>query len=108
MAYILHPARRVGVRGLAHNTCHGNSLASTKATTLYQLVDKTTGTLLKWGISSNPLRRYSTTFLSSINAKLVPILTGSRRSMANIERSATSQLPGPLNFERWAGSMNPR
>jgi hypothetical protein len=92
----------------AHNACHGNSLSSTKLTTLYQLVDKTTGALLKWGISSNPARRYTTTFLASINAKRVDILTGSRRQIAQIERSATSQSPGFFNFEAWAGSMYPR
>jgi hypothetical protein len=87
---------------------HGNSYASTRITTLYQLVDRTTNALVKWGISGNIAKRYTETFLSSIHARLVPILTGSRRRMAQIERSATSQLPGPLNLERWAGSMNPR
>jgi hypothetical protein len=88
----------------SHNKCHGNSLASPKVTTLYQLVNSS-GAVLKWGISSNPGRRYSPTFLASIHATLVPIMTGTRRSMAQIERSAVSQRPGLLNFESWANSM---
>jgi hypothetical protein len=84
----------------AHNAdgCHGNSLSNTRETTLYELVDRATGGILKWGISNNPARRYSQTFLNNNNARLVPIMSGTRRRMAQIERSLVMQLPGPWNI----------
>jgi len=103
-------ANEDGANIWAHNTdgCHGNSLSSTKETTLYELVDRTTGLSLKWGISSNPARRYSQTFLNKNNATLVPIMSGTRKRMANVERSLVMQLPGPWNKEPWAGAMFPK
>ena len=94
----------------AHNAGYGNSLKSTKTTTLYELVDAA-GNHLKWGITSNPLTRYSQKFLMSSGARLDPVLTGTRSSMANIERSLTSQtskIASPLSHESWVGSMFPR
>jgi RHS repeat-associated protein len=98
-------SREWGFSVWAHNACHGNSLLSKRLTTLYVLLNKTTQELLKWGISSNPTKRYTQKFLDSINARMVPLLQGSRRSMAQIERSATMQMPGWLNNESWAGAL---
>jgi hypothetical protein len=91
----------------AHNAGYGNAHASTRPATLYVLVNAA-GQILKWGITNNPLRRYSQKFLTSNGARLDPLMIGPRSRMAQIERSATSQLPGPLNHEPWAGAMFPR
>ncbi len=83
---------------------HGNSLASTRLTTLYRLND-VDGNLLKWGITSqvNPLRRYSRSFLS--DKQMIPMLQGTRSEIARIERFLTERVGGPLNLEPWAGSQ---
>jgi hypothetical protein len=101
-------AEEWGLNVWAHNAGYGNAYSSAKLATLYQLVDRTTGALIKWGISNNPARRYSQKYLASINATLNPIMTGVRSRIAPLERSLTSQLPGPKNYEPWAGSMFPR
>ncbi len=67
------------------------------------LTDAETGAHLKWGISSNPGSRYST---SDLEGKVMtPIQTGTRGDMAAVERQLVEPLPGPLNREPWAGSQ---
>ncbi len=86
---------------LVHNSCHGNSLASTKPTDLYRLTDKKTG-YEKTGISSNSSRRYSKTYMRGKDMKI--LATGSRREMAKLERRIVEWGPGPKNLERWRGN----
>jgi hypothetical protein len=70
-------------------------------THLYRLEDLD-GNLLKWGITSNLKGRYSSSFLE--DKVLVPMTSGSRDQMLNLERWIVERDPGPLNFEPWAGS----
>lgn len=83
---------------------HGNSFASQRPTTLYQLTDAETGAHLKWGITSktNPMARYTA---AQLQGKILnPIQVGSRAEMAALERLLVERLPGPLNCEPWAGA----
>ncbi len=73
-------------------------------TTFYQLVDKDTGALLKWGVTKNPATRYSQRYLAKHNARIQEIATGSRRDMLRLEREHIRRIPGSLNKERYAGS----
>ena len=85
------------------SSTHGNSLASDRPTTLYQLTDAESGAHLKWGISSNPGVRYSA---ADLEGKIMtPIQTGTRADMAAVERQLVERLPGPLNHEPWAGAQ---
>ncbi len=81
---------------------HGNSLQSTKPTTLYRL-EKSTGEHLKTGITSkaNPEKRYSNAFMK--DKKMTPLDKGTRSEMAKKEREIVEKNPGPLNREPWAG-----
>ena len=83
---------------------HGNSFASAKPATLYQLVDKASGRHLKWGMTSaNPLRaRYSQDFLH--DKHIIPIAAGTRREMFQMERWLSERLPGEWNKEPWHGT----
>ena len=83
---------------------HGNSLASTRPTTLYQLTDDA-GAHLKWGITSeaNPMARYSAAELQG--RFLNPIQVGSRADTAALERWFVERAPGPMNLEPWAGTV---
>jgi hypothetical protein len=80
---------------------HGNSLASTRETVLYRRVTSD-GTFQKRGISSDLKARYSSTELGT--DQLIPMPSGSRLEMANLERWLVENDPGPLNGERWAGT----
>lgn len=84
---------------------HGNSLASTRPTTLCQLTDAETGVHLKWGITSeaNPIARYTAAELQG--RILNPIQVGSRADMAALERWLVERAPGPMNLEPWAGTV---
>ncbi len=81
---------------------HGNSRASTALTHLYRLEDLD-GNLLKWGITDNLKGRYSSSFLE--DKVLVPMTSGSRDQMLNLERWIVERDAGPLNLEPWAGSV---
>jgi hypothetical protein len=88
---------------LVHNSScpiHANSLDSPKPTTFYQLWTHD-GVFLKHGITSNPGGHYSRTYLNSINAKMVPLFTGSRRAVAAHERQMVLKFRGSMNRERW-------
>ena len=79
---------------------HGNSRNSSALTYLYRLEDDE-GELVKWGITSNIKGRYPASFLE--DKTLVPMTSGSRSDMLNLERWIVERDPGPLNLERWAG-----
>jgi len=79
---------------------HGNSMQSSKLTYLYRLETRA-GEFLKWGISSNPAGRYSSSYM--LNKYLKPIAHGPRRDMLKLERMHVETNPGPLNFEPWSG-----
>ncbi len=57
------------------------------------------GNLLKWGITSNLNRRYPGWYLRDKN--LVPMTSGKRSEMMNLERWIVRRDRGPLNRERW-------
>ncbi len=82
---------------------HGNSLGSTRPTTLYALRDGK-GNFQKWGITSetNPSARYGSTIPKDWSVE--PVASGSRSNMTALERHLTERKPGPLNRESWAGT----
>jgi hypothetical protein len=80
---------------------HGNSRASTALTHLYRL-ENNDGQLLKWGVTSNLKGRYSARFLE--DKAVVPMTSGTRDTMLNLERWVVENDPGPLNLEPWAGA----
>ena len=82
---------------------HGNSASSTATNYLYRLYDSESGAYLKTGISKDPGSRYTKTFMQDKEMEILQ--TGSRREMLNLERFIVERDPGPLNRERWAGSM---
>lgn len=82
---------------------HGNSVASSATSYLYRLTSSQGG-LLKWGISKNPLRRYTLGFM--VKKDLQIMTSGSRRDMLNLERWIVERDPGPLNLEPWAGAKS--
>jgi hypothetical protein len=62
---------------------------------------------LKWGISQNPAGRYSGTFLGGLGGsggRVIPITSGPRSDILDLERLLCEYAPGPLNNEPWAGS----
>ena len=81
---------------------HGNSLESTKPTSLYKL-DTKKGEYLKTGITSkaNPEKRYSNAIMK--DKKMTILDNGTRKEMAAKERKIVETNPGPLNKEPWAG-----
>jgi RHS repeat-associated protein len=90
-----------GTDPYGHDTpsIHGNSLNSTKKTTLYELVDAETGEHLKFGITSeaNPLDRYSESFMK--NKEMLILDEGTRREMHELEHSLIVNNPrGPLQL----------
>ncbi len=76
---------------------------SDRPTAFYQVVKEKTGELLKWGITSNPAKRYSQKWLRKHNAKLDVIAEGPRREMLRLERNHVGMIPGRLNREKYAG-----
>lgn len=95
-------ASRIAAEGAEAAAVHGNSRASTALTHLYRLEDAE-GNLLKWGVTNNLKGRYSLGFLS--DKTLIPMTSGSRSDMLNLERWIVECDPGPLSRERWTGSM---
>jgi RHS repeat-associated protein len=87
--------------GLIAAGVHGNSAASTVTTYLYRLTTKS-GKLLKWGISNNPFRRYTSKVMADKDMQLMT--SGARREMLNLERWIVEHDRGELNHERWAGT----
>jgi len=87
---------------------HGNSLQSTKTNYLYQLVDRDSGQLLKYGESLTPDTRYSKTFLDKINANLEKIASGTKQEIHQLQnqnileyKSLNGGSRPPLNKSDW-------
>ena len=89
------------VRSANPSAIHGNSLSSPRTAYLYRLED-TEGNLLKWGVTQDMAKRYPKWYLEDKN--MVEWARGSRADMIRVERGLVETQPGPLNFERWAGS----
>jgi hypothetical protein len=83
---------------------HGNSKLSSRPAFLYRLEDAD-GNLLKWGVTQDLDTRYPQTFL--LDKRLIEIGSGNRADILRWERDLLETLPGPLNFEPWAGRRAP-
>ena len=103
----------VGETGfLVHNAgncgCHGNTLGD-QPTTLYGLPDllnPESDLPAKWGMTSDLAGRYTAAELEEMGAGApIPLMTGARWKIAQIERELTSRWPGRLNKEPWAGCL---
>ncbi|WP_205837287.1 RHS repeat-associated core domain-containing protein [Neorhizobium tomejilense] len=88
-----------GTSKAAETVVHGNSKASPRPASLYELKSRA-GELLKYGISQNPDRRYSRTFM--VDKVIERLATGTRTEMLSLERQMVTKNPGPLNLEPWA------
>ena len=95
---------------LVHN-CKGRvngPLPDFGQTSLYALINNRTSEILKWGISRNPLGRYTCRCLREWNARMEILHNfDSRADALQAERYMTERFPGPLNFEPHAGSVSP-
>lgn len=60
------------------NSMHGNSLSNPNTNYGYQLVDKTTGEVVKYGETLYPNIRYTKTYLESINARMEVLTEGTK------------------------------
>jgi len=95
------PLSFVDLYGLKRGT-RRNSDSS--PTWLYQLVDKN-GCKFKNGISCDPDKRYSKTWLQSMGLTMRKLRCyPDRASALGVERWLTERWPGPGNREKWAGS----
>ncbi len=92
-----------GVRSanLIREAIHGNSLLSPRTAYLYRL-ETQGGEFLKWGVTQNMATRYSQSFMRG--KYISEFARGTRADMILMERGLVETQPGPLNFERWAGS----
>jgi RHS repeat-associated protein len=75
-----------------------------RPTHLYAIIDKDTGEVLKYGITSNPVnKRYSEAYLDRENARIERMWTYDNRSDAlQDERDLVRNYGGRLNKERWS------
>ncbi|MBH1365210.1 hypothetical protein I5T79_13020 [Stenotrophomonas maltophilia] len=97
-------ARKPGPKPKPKPSVHGNSKTSTKPSVLYAQYDES-GVFQKWGITqevANPRARYGSSIPRDWD--VIEVARGTRQDMLNLERELTSALPGPRNFESWAGS----
>ncbi|MDV9042920.1 RHS repeat-associated core domain-containing protein [Stenotrophomonas sp. RAC2] len=97
-------ARKPGPKPKPKPSVHGNSKTSTKPSVLYAQYDES-GVFQKWGITqevANPRARYGNSIPRDWD--VIEVARGTRQDMLNLERELTSALPGPRNFESWAGS----
>ncbi len=60
------------------NGVHGNSLSNPNTNYGYQLVDNSTGEILKYGETLYPDTRYSKTYLESNNAHMEVLIEGTK------------------------------
>jgi len=91
----LYAVGQAGV--LVHNSLpHGNARAHPGPTILYGLYSRA-GAFLKWGVSNNPMRRYSREFMR--DKELLPFASGSRDDMLAAEKWLRRHNAGPLNRE---------
>lgn len=101
---------------LVHNACGptfttgkpiSGPLPDAGQTSLYVLVKPSSGELLKWGISKNPIGRYKNSNYEGGVRMAILKNYDSRRDALDVERYMTERHPGPLNFEPHAGSVAP-
>jgi hypothetical protein len=104
--WVVHNAGPCSVAGAAERTIHGNADASGRWTSLYELTDTGTGRHLKYGISADVAKRYTSTFLSG--RSLDVISEGPRGLMRVIERALQEGAMGELAREPWAGVFDRR
>ncbi|MFV2197283.1 RHS repeat-associated core domain-containing protein [Nocardiopsis sp. LOL_012] len=109
-----------GIDILSHNAggawCNTNKPVSGMRpdrgqTSLYAIVNQVQGKILKWGISDNPVVRYTRSEYDAWGAQYggnygMQILRNfdSRDDALSAERYLTERVPGPENFEPHAGS----
>ena len=60
---------------------HGNSLKTTKPAQGYRLVDKSSGATLKYGETTRGYARYTKKYLSSNNARMEFMASGTKAEM---------------------------
>ena len=94
-------ARPVSVPPSAVGRIHGNSLASPRTAYLYRLEDAE-GNFLKWGVTQDMAKRYPQSYM--LGKRIEEVARGTRADIIRVERGLVETQPGPLNFERWAGS----
>ncbi|MET7540060.1 polymorphic toxin-type HINT domain-containing protein [Streptomyces sp. NPDC005507] len=101
---------------LVHNTCGptfrtgkpiSGPLPDAGQTSLYALIHPRTGKLLKWGISKNPVGRYSGPEYENGTQMRILRNYDSRQDALDVERYMTERHPGPLNLEPHRGSVSP-
>ncbi len=86
---------------------HGNSLDSPKTNYGYELRDKETYDLLKYGETTDIKRRYSQAALDRMNARIVPVMSGSKPDIHQWQHDQIMQYMGvhgyrpPLNKSNW-------
>jgi hypothetical protein len=89
----------IGLYGLATTILgvHGNSLDSPKPTWLYELVDRDTGQVMKYGITSNTNAqlRYTKKWYTTNNVDLSPVALGQRWHMYQLEHQLNVQNSSP-------------
>jgi hypothetical protein len=79
---------------------NGNSALSQRLAYLYARYDQS-GQFLKWGITQDLAGRYTGAEL--LGQELIMATSGPRSEMLQLERELAETIPGPLNFESWAG-----
>nr|WP_277349494.1 RHS repeat-associated core domain-containing protein [Streptomyces sp. S3(2020)] len=77
-------------------------------TSLYAIVSSR-GTLIKWGISGNPVGRYSNRQISEMGGARMQIVKNfdTRRDALDAERYMVERHPGPANYEDHRGAVAP-
>jgi len=82
-----NPNAPIPASRMAQSSLHGNDLRSPRPTWLYKLIDRSSGQVLKYGITSepNPIDRYGISWLDRNNASLIPFAIGQRWHMHELE-----------------------
>jgi RHS repeat-associated protein len=96
-------AKKPGPSPKPKPSTHGNSNASTKENILYAKYDKDDN-FEKWGKTDNPNGRYSGPELDG--GRIDPLAKGNIIDIKKLERELAEKVPGPKNFESWAGSKS--
>lgn len=89
------------------SSTHGNSLTNSKTNYGYQLIEKDTGEVLKYGETLYPESRYSGKYLDSNNAYMEVLTSGSKYDIHMWQRNSIleytkvyNEMP-PLNMNGW-------
>jgi uncharacterized protein RhaS with RHS repeats len=83
-------------RARVGDSYHGNSSRSVRRTYLYVLRNSS-GYVVKWGITSNPLYRYSQSWLRANRLTMTNLRTGPRPWIRGLESRLISRYPAPRN-----------